>query len=200
MNEKLTIRDLAHIGVFLVIYYVLIGLMSMTFVLLGMGATDPFLAWLCFGGAPFMTGVVAGPVVMLLMTKVQKAWGFFIFGMLSPLALWATGHTWIVPAISVFFVGLAEFILRKGHFKSLKAMTLAYACFNIWAMTPFFAVLWIQFMQTRMVEKMGKNLVMTIFTFPHMLGIVGVAFVGGLIGAFLGRKMINKHFHKAGIV
>ena len=67
-------------------------------------------------------------------------------------------------------------------------------------MTPFFAVLWIQFMQTRMVEKMGKNLVMTIFTFPHMLGIVGVAFVGGLIGAFLGRKMIKKHFHKAGIV
>lgn len=55
-------------------------------------------------------------------------------------------------------------------------------------------------MQTRMVEKMGKNLVMTIFTFPHMLGIVGVAFVGGLIGAFLGRKMIKKHFHKAGIV
>ncbi|MDU2546011.1 MAG: MptD family putative ECF transporter S component, partial [Finegoldia magna] len=60
-NKKLKVKDLVSIGVFGVIYFVLmfgVGMMGMVPIL--------FLIY------PTVLGIIAGTVVMLFMTKVQK--------------------------------------------------------------------------------------------------------------------------------
>lgn len=62
-NKKLKVKDLVSIGVFAVIYFVLlygVGMMGMIPIL--------FLIY------PTVLAIVAGTVVMLFMTKVQKPW------------------------------------------------------------------------------------------------------------------------------
>ncbi|MFB0487378.1 MptD family putative ECF transporter S component, partial [Vibrio cholerae] len=67
-DKKLKVKDLVSIGVFGIIYFVLmfgIGIMGMIPIL--------FLIY------PTVLAIVAGTVVMLFMTKVQKPWALFIF-------------------------------------------------------------------------------------------------------------------------
>lgn len=81
-TKKLKVKDLVSIGVFAVIYFVLmfaVGMMGIIPIL--------FLIY------PTVLGIIAGTVVMLFMAKVQKPWALFILGMISPLVMFAMGHT-----------------------------------------------------------------------------------------------------------
>lgn len=96
-NKKLKVKDLVSIGVFTVIYFALmfgIGMMGMIPIL--------FLIY------PTVLAIVAGTVVMLFMTKVQKPWALFIFGMISPLVMFAMGHTYVVLVISLIVMIIAD--------------------------------------------------------------------------------------------
>ena len=73
-EQKLKIKDLVTIGVFAVIYLVIMfGV--------GMIGVIPIL----FLVYPTILGIVSGTVVMLFMAKVQKPWALLIFGMLTPI-------------------------------------------------------------------------------------------------------------------
>lgn len=61
--EKLVIKDLVTIGVFTVIYFVLMFLS-------GMVGMVPIL-YLAY---PTLAGIITGIVIMLFMAKVQKPW------------------------------------------------------------------------------------------------------------------------------
>ena len=50
---------------------------------------------------------------------------------------------------------------------------------------------------------MGKEYVdalIKLITYPHMALVYTGAIVGGVIGAFIGKALLKKHFMKAGIV
>lgn len=192
-NSKLKVKDLVNIGVFVVIYFLILGISSMTFVFLGMTMVKSTLALLCFALAPFVTGIILGTPVILLMAKLQKPWGFFTFGILSPILLWLSGHNSFIPAV-------AEFILYLGKYKSFKAMLIAYACYNIWTMLPLADILFVRAKRLKMIQKMGLALVNNVFTTPNILLILMFALVGGVLGALLGKKMLKKYFTKAGIL
>ena len=69
---KLRIKDLVTIGVFTVIYFVLMFLSGM----IGM-VPILYLAY------PTVSGIITDIVIMLFMAKVQKPWGLFILGLLT---------------------------------------------------------------------------------------------------------------------
>ena len=111
-NKKLKVKDLVSIGVFAVIYFVLIfgiGMMGMIPIL--------FLIY------PIVLGIITGTVVMLFMTKVQKPWALFIFGMISPLVMFAAGHTYVVLVLSLIVMIIAELIRKIGNYNSFKYNT-----------------------------------------------------------------------------
>ena len=83
-EKKLKIKDLVTIGVFAVIYVVIIFA-------LGMIGFLPVL-YLVY---PALLGIVSGTVVMLFMVKVQKPWAVLILGMLS----FAIFNTWICGSL-----------------------------------------------------------------------------------------------------
>ena len=192
-TKKLKVKDLVSIGVFAVIYFVLmfgVGMMGMIPIL--------FLIY------PTVLGIVAGTVVMLFMTKVQKPWALFIFGMIAPLLMFAMGHTYVLPVFSLIIMIIAELIRKIGNYNSFKYNMLSYAVFSTWICGSLMQMLLVKEKYLEMtLGMMGKDYadaLESLITYPHMALVALGAFLGGIIGAYIGKALLKKHFEKAGIV
>lgn len=191
-DKKLKVKDLVSIGVFGVIYFALmfgIGMMGMIPIL--------FLIY------PTVLGIIAGTVVMLFMTKVQKPWALFIFGMISPLVMFAMGHTYVLPLFSLIVMTIAELIRKIGNYNSFKYNMLSYAVFCTWICGSLMQMLLAKEKYIELSMMMGKDYVdalENLITYPHMALVALGAFLGGIIGAYIGKALLKKHFEKAGIV
>lgn len=191
-DKKLKVKDLVSIGVFGVIYFALmfgIGMMGMIPIL--------FLIY------PTVLGIIAGTVVMLFMTKVQKPWALFIFGMISPLVMFAAGHTYVVVVLSLIVMIIAELIRKIGNYNSFKYNMLSYAVFCTWICSSLMQMLLAKEKYIEMsVGMMGQeyaDAIENLITYPHMALVALGAFIGGIIGAYIGKALLKKHFEKAGI-
>lgn len=191
-NNKLKVKDLVTIGVFAVIYFAVmfgVGMMGMIPIL--------FLIY------PTVLGIVAGTIVMLFMAKVQKPWALFIFGMISPLVMFAAGHTYVVVVLSLIVMIIAELIRKIGNYNSFKYNMLSYAIFSTWICGSLMQMILAKEKYMEMAMMMGKDYVAALeklITYPHMLLVYLGAFLGGIIGAYIGKALLKKHFEKAGIV
>lgn len=191
-NKKLKVKDLVSIGVFAVIYFALmfgIGMMGMIPIL--------FLIY------PTVLAIVAGTVVMLFMTKVQKPWALFIFGMISPLVMFAAGHTYVVVVLSLIVMIIAELIRKIGNYNSFKYNMISYAIFSTWICSSMMQMLLAKEVYIEHCRMMGDDYVVALeklITYPHMALVALGAFLGGILGAYIGKALLKKHFEKAGIV
>ena len=191
-DKKLKVKDLVSIGVFGVIYFALmfgIGMMGMIPIL--------FLIY------PTVLGIIAGTVVMLFMTKVQKPWALFIFGMISPLIMFAAGHTYVVVVLSLIVMIISELIRNIGNYNSFKYNMLSYSVFCIWIFSSMMLMLLAKEVYIEHCKMMGDDYVVALeklITYPHMALVALGAFIGGIIGAYIGKALLKKHFEKAGIV
>ncbi|WP_159564148.1 MptD family putative ECF transporter S component [Streptococcus halichoeri] len=191
-EKKLKIKDLVTIGVFAVIYFVVMfgaGMIGMVPIL--------FLIY------PTILGIVTGTIIMLFMAKVQKPWGLFILGILSPLLMFAMGHTYIIAVHAVVVMFIAEMIRRAGGYNSFKYNMIAFAVFNTWICGSLMQMLWAKKKYIELSMMMGKEYVDALeklITYPHMVLVYLGAIVGGIIGAYIGKALLKKHFKKAGIV
>ena len=191
-EKKLKIKDLVTIGVFAVIYLVIMfGV--------GMIGVIPIL----FLVYPTILGIVSGTVVMLFMAKVQKPWALLIFGMLTPIFMMVEGHTYILVLHAFVVILIAELIRRAGNYNSFKYNMLSFAIFNTWICGSLMQMLWAREKYIEMTMMMGNEYVEALerlVTYPHMALVYIGAILGGLIGANIGRILLKKHFIKAGIV
>ncbi len=191
-EKKLKIKDLVTIGVFAVIYLVIMFSVGMIGVI-------PIL----FLVYPTILGIVSGTVVMLFMAKVQKPWALLIFGMLTPIFMMVEGHTYILILHAFVVILIAELIRRAGNYNSFKYNMLSFAIFNTWICGSLMQMLWAREKYIEMTMMMGNEYVEALerlVTYPHMALVYIGAILGGLIGANIGRILLKKHFIKAGIV
>ena len=191
-EKKLKIKDLVTIGVFAVIYLVIMFSVGMIGVI-------PIL----FLVYPTILGIVSGTVVMLFMAKVQKPWALLIFGMLTPIFMMVEGHTYILVMHAFVVILIAELIRRAGNYNSFKYNMLSFAIFNTWICGSLMQMLWAREKYIEMTMMMGNEYVEALerlVTYPHMALVYIGAILGGLIGANIGRILLKKHFIKAGIV
>lgn len=192
LKKKLKIKDLVTIGVFAVIYSV---------VMFGVGMIG--LIPVLFLVYPTVLGIVSGTIVMLFMAKVQKPWGLFIFGILAPLFMFAMGHTYVLAVHGLVIMFIAEMIRRAGGFSSYKYNTAAFAVFNTWICGSLMQMLWAKEKYIELSMMMGKeytDALERLITYPHMALVYAGALAGGVIGAYIGRLLLKKHFEKAGII
>lgn len=190
-NEKLKVKDLVTIGIFTVIYFIVmfgVGMIGMIPIL--------FLIY------PTILGIVSGVIVMLFMAKEQKPWALFIFGMLTPLVMFAMGHTYVVPVHALVVMLIAELVRRGGNYRSFKYNAIAFGIFNMWICGSLMQMLLAKEKYLEMCAMMGSDYTQALeklITYPHMAIVYAGAFVGGIVGAWIGRAMLKKHFIKAGI-
>ena len=139
---------------------------------------------------------------MLFMAKVQKPWALFILGMISPIIMLLGGHTYVVVLHSLVVMFIAEMIRRAGGYKSLKFNMLAFMVFNTWICGSLMQMLFAREKYIELSMMMGKEYVdalIELITYPHMALVYAGALIGGLIGAYIGKILLKKHFTKAGI-
>lgn len=192
MNKKLELKDLVLIGIFAVIYLVLMFAV-------GMIGLIPIL----FLVYPTIAGIICGPLVLLFMAKEQKPFALFIFGMLMPIVMFLGGHTYIVILISVIIILIAELIRKMGNYNSMKHNIISCAVFSMWIGSSLSQMLFAKEKYIQMCKMMGDEYTKALeklITYPNLLLVFVGAFIGGLIGAFIGKKLLKKHFERAGIV
>ena len=191
-EKKLRIKDLVTIGVFAVIYVVIIFA-------LGMIGFLPVL-YLVY---PALLGIVSGTVIMLFMAKVQKPWAVLILGMLTSIFMMVEGNTYLLIIHSFVVMLIAELIRRVGNYNSFKYNMLSFAIFNTWICGSLMQMLWAREKYIEIAMVMGEdyvNALIKLVTYPNMALVYLGAILGGLIGANIGRILLKKHFIKAGII
>lgn len=192
--EKLKIKDLVTIGVFTVIYFVLMFLS-------GMIGIVPIL-YLAY---PTVAGIITGIVIMLFMAKVQKPGGLFILGLICSLIVIAMGNTYVILVHALISMAIAEIIRKTGGYKSFKYNMLSFAVFNTWICGFLMQVLLAKDKVIEIAETRGMGYayimkLIALLNFSSMILVYIGAIVGGIIGAYIGKAFLKKHFEKAGII
>ncbi len=193
MQANLKIKDLVTIGVFAVVYLVIMITGHLIQII-------PIFLLLF----PAINALIQGVVVMLFMAKVPKKWALFTFGMVMTLLIQAFGNTYVVLVNALIFMTIAEMLFRRGNFVSFKYNALAYAFMSCWWMGSYAQILIVREQYTAHVEEMRgaeyAQRMQEILSYPNVIMIYVATFVFGLLGAYVGKKVLTKHFEKAGIV
>ncbi|MDO4324315.1 MAG: MptD family putative ECF transporter S component [Lachnospiraceae bacterium] len=190
MKTKLTTKDLITAGAFGAIYLVLLTVLSSILTIV------PVL----FLATPLIAGIVLGTVYMLYATKVPRTGAILVLAVLVGLI---TSMSTIYPLIFAVVWGIiAEIITAKKH-KSAGALAASYCVFNLTSMGPFFALVLAKdaFLES-CSDYYGAEYVATLDALTPgwiVVVLIALALVGGLLGGLFGKRVLKKHFVKAGI-
>ncbi|WP_028974791.1 MptD family putative ECF transporter S component [Spirochaeta cellobiosiphila] len=192
MGNKLTTKDLINVGLFTAIYIVVFFAVAM------FGYIPMFMVAL-----PFAIPFVGGIPFMLYLTKVKKFGMISITGVLITIFMFVTGHGWPILITGILLPVFADLILLSGKYNSWPKLVISYAVFSEWifgAMLP----MWI--MRDSFIERTSKGYgdeytdkLMSLMSGNMIIILFILAIIGSILGAYLGRKVLKKHFQRVGI-
>lgn len=195
-NKQLKVKDLVNIGVFSALYMVV----SMIVMLPAGVAPVIWILW------PGIAGVICGIFFTMLMIKVKKGGTALILCLITGLLYFATGEcTWVMIASCAVGGVLAEVsrkILGYDTFKGIAVSGGFAAVGLIGSPLP----MWLfqeAYMKSIIEMGMAEDYVarlQAMTSITTLIGMISFAFIGGVIGIFIGYGMMKKHFRKAGIV
>lgn len=192
-SSKLQAKDLITIGIFTAIYFVVFLACAM------LGFIPVFLLAMTFYG-PIITGIP----FMLYLTKIKKFGMVTITAVICGILMFVFGMGYFTMFTALIFGLAADFILKAGNYTSKKNTTLAYAVYSVWFIGNYIPLyLTRESYFADLVSGYGQEYVDTLRAYtPGWMFLVLLAscFIGGLIGAALGKAVLKKHFVRAGIV
>jgi energy-coupling factor transport system substrate-specific component len=192
-RKKLNTRDLIIAGAFAAVYIVVL-----LAVVMGLGVI-PILYLMC----PLFLGIILGPIFSVYCTRLNKPGALLILAVLVGIIESITG-AWYSLVWAVLIGLVAELLARAGKYRSKAYYKASYTVFALTNMGPFFLIVlarqaWLE----TCALYYGADYVAAIdaLTPPWIIAVfVVLALVGGLIGAFIGQRLLKKHFEKAGVV
>ena len=195
-NNKLKVKDLVNIGIFSALY------MAIAMVVMIPVGIAPIL-WLLWPG---IAGLFGGVFFTLLLTKVPKMGASLLLALISGILFFATGEcTWVI-IVTFAIAGLLAEVMRKVlGYKSFKGIALAGGFCAIGLIGSPLPMWLFQESYMKSIEEMGMGAeyvegLQSMISAGSFIGMLAVAFIGGLLGTLIGHKMLKKHFEKAGIV
>lgn len=192
-KDKLQVKDLINTGIFTAINFILMFAVGMV-----VGLVPILYLFL-----PLVIAVVCGTVYMLFLTKVRKKGMIFLMALITSLLMFLQGHMLPGFIIGILTGIIADFISSIGDYKSFKFNTIGYCIFSLWPVGAFVPI-WIMretYFDT-ITKGMGIEYAESLQAITPMwvLPLMAIAtMVAGVGGAYLGKKLLKKHFIKAGI-
>lgn len=194
--NKLQTRDFISVGIFSLIYA------AVAFVVGGLAQMTP----ITFPFMPMVVALFTGTVFMLYVAKIPKRGAIIILGIIAGILLLITGMFWMMSAFFIVLGIIADFICASGQFKSFKKNMAAYCLF---ALSPMGAYVPMAVMPAQFAEFMNKK--GDISSFAGVIDAIGAKWwviplmllgtvLCALTGGYIGKKLLKKHFEKAGIV
>ena len=196
-NTKLIGKDLILTGALTALMFIIYMIISIVMSLAG-PVTNVFY--------PPAVSVVNGIVMMLLLAKVPKFGALSIAGVIQGLlsflvgAFWTVGTGLIVGALVADFLIIGKREITTG--KMIAAYSVFSGIFTFGAIAPM-NILRDAFMQTTLRNGLSQEYVdglINMTQWPMLTVIIIAGFIGGLVGGFIGLKVLKKHFVKAGLV
>jgi len=195
-NNSLQTKDYISIGVFSLIYFVI------AFGIGGIAQMTP----VTFPLMPMIVALFAGSIFMLYTAKIPKKGAVSILGILAGILLFITGMFWMMSAFFVVFGFIADYIISSGDFKSFRRNLLAYCVF---ALSPMGAYIPMAIMPAQFDEFMHRK--GDVSSFEGIINAIRInwwiiplmilgTIVCAVIGGFVGKKLMKKHFEKVGII
>lgn len=192
MNEKLQTKDLINVGMFTALYFV-------CFFTTGMLGYIPIL--MVF--VPLFCPIVSGIPFMLYLTKVKKFGMITITGTILGILMFFAGHPWTALVCGPLFGLLGDLIMKSGKYSDWKKLIIGYAVFSEWILGGLVAIF---FMRESYFETIragyGDTYTDVLLALTPMwvfYVMVLMIIVGAVLGAFLGKSVLKKHFKRAGI-
>lgn len=194
-SSKMDVQDFITLGVLNAVFTVLFILLT---VVVGIFPVTGIFA-------PAIAAIPLGVVFMLLMIKVAKKGALLVSGVLQAVILFLLSGAWtfVVAIISATLLG--EFIVW-GSYKDFHRVTISYAvlicgyALGSFAPIVFFTESWRTASVASGYNASYVNAFTEILNGPILLGVLAVSVVGALLGAILGKKILKKHFVKAGVI
>lgn len=156
-----------------------------------------------------------GVVLIAALLYVQQEMSFpvcvmFLFAaflaLISGILFFATGEcTWVI-IVTFAIAGLLAEVMRKVFgYKSFKGIALAGGFCAIGFIGSPLPMWLFQESYMKSIEEMGMGAeyvegLQSMISAGSFIGMLAVAFIGGLLGTLIGHKMLKKHFEKAGII
>lgn len=191
-KNRLKPKDLINIGIFTALYFIIIMAVAM----LGyIPLFIPLLVVICplVGGIPYM----------LYITKAKHFGMVFIMGVILGVLMGLGGMGMYAFITGPVFGLLADLILRSGEYRSSRRAVISHGVLSLWLIgnyipivvnrTSYFAGI---------ASGFGQEYADTLSGYIpdwSLLPLAIAAFVAGCVGALIGKRLLRKHFERAGI-
>ncbi|MGL6202212.1 MAG: MptD family putative ECF transporter S component [Lachnospiraceae bacterium] len=191
-KSRLGIKELVNIGIFAAVYFVIFFIAAST-------GTVPIMTVLY----PVLSAILAGIPMILFFAKVNKFGMLTLLCLLSGLINFAMGFGLQSIPVALLCGLAADLILKAGGYKSFRHMLFAYIVFSEWVvgtMLPMWTMTESYFAIARRIQ--GQEFVDKTLKFitGWMLPVVIILIaIGAAIGALIGKRVLLKHFKRAGI-
>ena len=189
--NKLNGRDFINIGIYTAIYFVIVMVLAMT------GLIPIFLVLLSS-----MIGIIGGIPFMLFLTKVKKPGMILIMSTIMGILMFITGMTWMPIPFSIVTGLIAEFIYFSGKYKSMRSAILTAGIFPLWACGNYLPLFFQREQYFASRTNYGQKYADAVMRYtPNWMFLILLAatLVCGIIGGFIGKALLKKHFERAGI-
>ena len=201
MNQKiekkgLSVRDLATIGIFTAVMF------ALTMFTGAVTGTIPVL----FLFSPALFGILAGPMFMLIAAKVHKAGAIVIPSLLIGVLWSLMGGVSVLGFMGVLGI-IGEIIAARTKYDSFKALVVSYILFvagyYLGAIGPiyFFTDWYLSLSEAGAGYDPAyvESVVAAALSWASAI-VIPATLLAAVGGAFFGRRLMRKHFKKAGIV
>lgn len=152
---------------------------------------------------PFFLGILGALPFLVVSTKVGKFGAISIMGILLGLIGFLMGQHWILLLSGCVCGILADLIMKSGEYKSSNKLAIGYGVFTEWSvgsMLPMWIMKDVYFSKYEQIAPEYVKAVRPLTENYMLIVVVALGFVGALIGYLIGKKLLNKHFKRAGIV
>lgn len=192
-KKKLDVKDLINVGIFTAIYYILL-------VAAGFLGYIPIFSVLF----PLVVALLCGIPFVLFLTKTKTFGMITIMGVLLGILTFAFGQGWYAIVTGLLCGLLADLICKAGEYKNWKYMVVCFCMFSQWvigSMLPMWIMKdsYFEMMRDMQGAAFAESLESLISGWMLVLLIILTA-VAAVIGAYLGKAVLKKHFVRAGIV
>ena len=194
-TNKLGAKDFITVGIFTAILFVVEFACGM------LGFIHPYIV----ASYVILIPLVGSIPMMLFYTKVGKFGMITIMSVLMAIIMFVTGMGWLGAPLIILAGVIADLIARSGQYKSFHNTAISYGVFSMWICANYFPVIiTAQSYRQDLLDggysaEYCDNLFRAINSKTIAVLLV-LCFVFGLVGAYIGKKMVKKHFEKAGIV
>ncbi|WP_333638313.1 MptD family putative ECF transporter S component [Tissierella praeacuta] len=196
-NKRLGIKDFSLMGIFSAIMFALA--MILMFIT---GITPAVYIFY-----PTIFALTCGPLFMVIIVKVQKFGAFFIPSVIIGILLGLMGAQTLLIT-SVVFGFIAEVIARSGRYKDYKRIAIAYIVlmfgFYVGDIAPVYVFTdWYIKQATGGVAGADMTYLNSLIDVAKSwLGLVSIisCLIAAFLGTVIGKRILKKHFEKAGMI